>query len=39
MIETANHLYSVHADETAPFEKAPEKARGHEGMPKVWIDE
>ena len=39
MMETAKRLYSVHAGETAPFDKAPEKARGHEGIPNVWIDE
>ena len=39
MAETAKHLYSIHAGESVPFNKAPEKARGHESIPDIWIDE
>ncbi|MDR2233059.1 MAG: hypothetical protein LBE56_08045 [Tannerella sp.] len=35
-METAKRLYSVHSGETQPFSQAPEKARGHGGMPEQW---
>jgi hypothetical protein len=36
VMETAKRLYSVHAGEIQPYNQAPEKARGHGGMPDSW---
>ena len=36
IMETAKQLYSIHSGETPPFSQAPERARGHEGIPDEW---
>ena len=36
MMETAKLLYSIHAGEQAPIDKAPRNARGHEPIPNTW---
>jgi hypothetical protein len=36
LMETAKRLYTVHSGEISPFDQAPEKARGHGGMPDYW---
>jgi len=36
VMETAKRLYSIHSGETPPFDRTPEKARGHEAIPDQW---
>ena len=36
IMATAKRLYAVHTGEQQPFAQAPEKARGHGGMPAQW---
>lgn len=36
MMETAKRLYAVHAGEIKPYDRVPEKARGHESIPSLW---
>ena len=36
IMETAKRLFVVHSGEMQPFSQAPEKARGHGGMPDSW---
>ena len=38
IMETSKRLFSVHSGETPPFNQAPDRARGHGGMPKQWED-
>ena len=35
-METAKRLYAIHSGEIQPFNQAPEKARGHGGVPEIW---
>ncbi len=36
MVETAKHLYEVHAGTSEPFSQKPVRARGHERIPDLW---
>jgi hypothetical protein len=36
MVETSKCLFAIHSGEIQPFSQAPEKARGHGGVPNIW---
>lgn len=36
MQETAKVLFDIHSGKLAPYDKKPQKARGHEAIPDLW---
>jgi len=36
VMKTAKRLYNIHSGDIPPIDQAPEKARGHEGIPDIW---